>query len=83
MLKSPARKKDLITVALSERIFLKKVAYTIKLPAGGLYTTLKIIFLVWLFIISEDKDSISLQFILKSLRSLYKNNKCKKFFGKL
>ena len=46
MLKSPARKKVLLTVVLSERIFLKKFSHTFKSPLGGLYTTLKIIFLV-------------------------------------
>ena len=46
ILKSPARKKVLLTVVLSERIFLKKVSHTFKSPLGGLYITLKIIFLV-------------------------------------
>ena len=46
ILKSPARKKVLLTVVLSERIFLKKVSHTFKSPSGGLYATLKIIFLV-------------------------------------
>ena len=64
MLKSPARKKVLLTVVLSERIFLKKFSHTFKSPLGGLYTTLKIIFLVWRFNISIDKDSIFSQFML-------------------
>ena len=69
ILNSPARKK----VLLAERIFLKKVSHTFKSPLGGLYITLKIIFLVSLFSISTDKDSISSQSMLKSLRNLYKS----------
>ena len=46
ILKSPARKNVLLTVVLSERIFLKKVSNTFKSPLGDLYITLKIIFLV-------------------------------------
>ena len=72
ILKSPAR-KGLLTVVLSERIFLKKVSHAFKSSLGGLYITLKIIFLVWLFSISIDKDSISSQPMLKSLRSLCKS----------
>ena len=51
-LKSPTRKKVLLTVVLSERIFLKKVSHTFESPLRGLYITLKTIFLVWLFSIS-------------------------------
>ena len=47
ILKSPARKKVLLTVALSERgFFLRKASHTFKWPLGGLYIALKIIFLV-------------------------------------
>ena len=42
ILKSPARKKVLLTVVLSEKVFLKKVSHTLKSPSGGLYITLKI-----------------------------------------
>ena len=73
ILKSPARKKVFLTVVLSERIFLKKVSHTFKWLSGGLHITLKIILPVWLFSISIDKDSISSQFMLKSLRSLSKS----------
>ena len=73
ILKSPARKNVLLTIVLSKRIFLKRVSHLFKSPSGGLYTTLKIIFLVWPLSISIDKDSLSSQFMLKSLRSLYKS----------
>ena len=46
ILKSPARKKLLLTIVLSERIFLKKVSYMFKSASGGLSTMLKTIFLV-------------------------------------
>ena len=52
MLKSLARKKVLLTVVLSERVFLKKVSHTFKSLLGDLYVILKIMFLVWLFSIS-------------------------------
>ena len=43
--KSPARKKVLSTVVLSERFFFFfKVSHKFKLPSGGPYTTLKIYF---------------------------------------
>ena len=46
ILKPPARKKILLTVVLSERIFLKSFSHKFKSPSGGLYTTLKVIFLI-------------------------------------
>ena len=63
----------MLTVVLFERIFLRKVSHTFKSSLGGLYIPLKIIFLVWLFSISIDKDFISSKFIIKPLRSLYKS----------
>ena len=46
MLKSLARKKVLLTVVLSERVFLEKVPHTFKSLLGDLYVILKIMFLV-------------------------------------
>ena len=46
ILKSPVRKKVLLTVVIWKILFVKKVTHTFKSPSDGLYATLKIIFLV-------------------------------------
>ena len=70
ILKSPVGKKVLLTVFLSQRIFFEKNSNKFKSPSGGMYTTLKIIFPVRLSSILIDKDSLFLQFMLKSLHKL-------------
>ena len=45
ILKSPERKSVLLTLIFPERIFLRKVSVTLTSPSGGLYTTLRTMFL--------------------------------------
>ena len=51
----------------------RKVSVILKSPSGGLYTTLRLMFLEWLLIISIERDSILSQFVLRSSRILLRS----------
>ena len=70
ILKSPARKSVLLLSYFEKKIFWKRFELYLGLYQVDLYTILIIMFLEWSLIISLDRDSISLQFILRSTRIL-------------
>ena len=68
-----SKKKHLLAVVLSVRIFLKNISLRFRSPWGGRDVILKIILLVWLLNIPVNQDSISSNFLLRSSLSLHKS----------